>query len=108
MQTWAITQPNPINNNPLQQIHHTIPKTDTKKILIKIKTYNIYQTNLHLTKNNLPPKHTNIIPNHQTINTIITINPNNKSNNGSSDGQNAVTGDATVPQFQNNKQIKIT
>ncbi|MFF0269752.1 zinc-dependent alcohol dehydrogenase family protein [Kribbella sp. NPDC004536] len=71
MRAWAVTEPAPIDNGPLQQVRRTVPEPAAGELLVKVEACGICRTDLHLAEGDLRPKRPGVIPGHQAVGTVL-------------------------------------
>ncbi|MFQ5602126.1 MAG: zinc-dependent alcohol dehydrogenase family protein [bacterium] len=70
MKAQILTNPEPIESNPLTFTEVSIPEIAANEILIKVLVCGVCHTDLHVAEGELSPKHPKIIPGHQIVGTV--------------------------------------
>jgi alcohol dehydrogenase, propanol-preferring len=70
MNAWAVHQPGPIENEPLQRVERRVPAPIAHQVRIRVNCCGVCRTDLHLAEGDLPPKHPNVTPGHEVVGVV--------------------------------------
>ena len=75
MRAWWVTEPGPIDANPLATGERAVPEAGDGEILVRVRTCGVCRTDLHLCEGDLPPHRPLTVPGHEVVGTVERLGP---------------------------------
>ena len=70
MKAWVLTQPAPVETNPLELSDVPVPEPGPDEVLVRVNACGLCRTDLHVVEGELPPKKPGVVPGHQIVGVI--------------------------------------
>jgi propanol-preferring alcohol dehydrogenase len=78
MRAMAVSNPAPIERNPITQIELERPSPKPGEVLVRVTRCGVCRTDLHVAEGDLPPRHPRIVPGHEVVGVVEDAGPDCK------------------------------
>lgn len=75
MRAWAVTQPGPLEQRPLQPVERPLPAPGREEVLVRVRVCGVCRTDLHLAEGDLLPRRASTIPGHEVVGDVVARGP---------------------------------
>lgn len=75
MRAWRVTEPGPIDGNPIEAVDAPIPEPGEQQIRVRIAACGVCRTDLHVTEGDLPVHRQHVIPGHEIVGHVDALGP---------------------------------
>src|SRR6202035_4875156 len=73
MQAWVVSQPGPIETNPLRYVQTPVPAPAPGELLVQVLTCAVCRTDLHVIEGDLPVHREHVTPGHMVVGTVAAL-----------------------------------
>lgn len=73
MNAWAVTEPGPIETNPLSYERKPIPRPEQGELLVRVNACGVCRTDLHVSEGDLPTHRARVTPGHEIVATVVEL-----------------------------------
>lgn len=70
MRAWAVVEPGPIDERPVQLVERRQPSPEPGEVLVRVATCGVCRTDLHLAEGDLPPRRPGVVPGHEVVGVV--------------------------------------
>lgn len=75
MRAWAVTEPGPIDDHPVELGERPRPMPGAGEVLVQVSSCGVCRTDLHLAEGDLRPRRPGIVPGHEVVGTVAARGP---------------------------------
>ncbi|WP_280454339.1 zinc-binding alcohol dehydrogenase family protein [Nocardia brasiliensis] len=75
MRVWRVTEPGPLDSEPVAPGSAPIPDPADDELLVRVLACGVCRTDLHVTMGDLPVHHEHVIPGHQVVGEVVSAGP---------------------------------
>lgn len=73
MHAWVVTEPGPIETNPLSYERMPVPRPLANELLVRVDVCGVCRTDLHVSEGDLTPHRPRITPGHEIVATVVEL-----------------------------------
>jgi propanol-preferring alcohol dehydrogenase len=73
MQAWQVSEPAPIESEPLRLVEKPIPTPGDEELLVRVRTCAVCRTDLHVVEGDLPVHKAHVTPGHQVVGRVAAM-----------------------------------
>jgi len=73
VRAWAVVEPKPIDDGPLERVDRAIPEPAPGEIRVRVTACGVCRTDLHLAVGELAPKHAGVVPGHEVVGVVDAV-----------------------------------
>jgi alcohol dehydrogenase, propanol-preferring len=73
MQAWVVSQPGPIETNPLRYVEKPVPTAATGELLVQVLACGVCRTDLHVSEGDLPVHREHVTPGHMVVGRVAAL-----------------------------------
>src|SRR5260221_10458656 len=70
MRAWAVGEPGPIDDHPLELVERPIPEPGSGQVRVRVLTCGVCRTDLHLAEGDLAPRRAGVVPGHEVVGVV--------------------------------------
>ncbi|MHB9864072.1 zinc-binding alcohol dehydrogenase family protein [Streptomyces sp. YIM S03343] len=70
MRAWAVSEPGPVENDPLRLVEKPVPVPEDGELLVHVRACGVCRTDLHVTEGDLPVHRPGVTPGHEVVGTV--------------------------------------
>jgi propanol-preferring alcohol dehydrogenase len=75
MRAMVLTQPAPVDGEPLQLVDLPVPEPGPGEVLIRVEVCGVCRTDLHVVEGELPPVQPRVVPGHEVVGRVERVGP---------------------------------
>ncbi|GGZ96548.1 zinc-binding alcohol dehydrogenase family protein [Streptomyces echinoruber] len=73
MRAWAVTEPGPVEADPLRLVRRPVPEPGEDELLVRVRACGVCRTDLHVTEGDLPVRRAGVTPGHEVVGTVAAL-----------------------------------
>ena len=73
MQAWVVTEPGPIETNPLSYVEKPVPAPARGELLVQVLACGVCRTDLHVSEGDLPVHREHVTPGHMVVGLVVAL-----------------------------------
>lgn len=70
MRAWAVTEPGPVETQPLRLVEKPVPVPGPDELLVQVRACGVCRTDLHVTEGDLPVHRPGVTPGHEVVGVV--------------------------------------
>lgn len=70
MQAWTVTEPGPVDGDPLALVRRPVPEPADDELLVRVRACGVCRTDLHVVEGDLAVHRPHVVPGHEVVGTV--------------------------------------